>query len=166
MSMYNLCLLHGHINPISYIVCNTNINMTTIRNEIEINAPIASVFEYYTNPDNIGIMASEIVKESENVSVKKRRRFRNEVTGNIWEKEMISVGSCSQGTNKKLLQDKHKVIQRWESVKNSKMDKKDTRVFILLNRITNYRKDGNFLTGVKRDKINKGFNKRSNSKQN
>jgi uncharacterized protein YndB with AHSA1/START domain len=27
--------------------------MTTIRNEIEINAPIASVFEYYTNPDNI-----------------------------------------------------------------------------------------------------------------
>jgi uncharacterized protein YndB with AHSA1/START domain len=40
-------------DSISYIACNTTIVMTTIRNEIEINAPITSVFEYYTNPDNI-----------------------------------------------------------------------------------------------------------------
>ena len=46
--------------------------MTTIRNEIEINAPITSVFEYYTNPDNIKeAWPSEIVKESENVSGQK-----------------------------------------------------------------------------------------------
>jgi len=41
------------ISSMNYIVCNTTMIMTTIRNEIEINAPIASVFEYYTNPDNI-----------------------------------------------------------------------------------------------------------------
>jgi hypothetical protein len=46
--------------------------MTTIRNEIEINAPLASVFEYYTNPDNIKeAWPREIVKESENVSGQK-----------------------------------------------------------------------------------------------
>ena len=46
--------------------------MTTIRNEIEINAPIVSVFEYYTNPDNIKeAWPREIVKESENVSGQK-----------------------------------------------------------------------------------------------
>ena len=46
--------------------------MTTIRNEIEINAPVASVFAYYTNPDNIKeAWPREIVKESENVSGQK-----------------------------------------------------------------------------------------------
>ncbi len=40
--------------------------MTTINNEIEINAPVDRVFEYYTNPDNIKeSWPRDIVKESE-----------------------------------------------------------------------------------------------------
>ncbi|MDQ4074468.1 MAG: SRPBCC family protein, partial [Thermoproteota archaeon] len=43
--------------------------MTTIKNDIEINAPVEKVFEYYTNPDNIKeSWPKEIVKESESVS--------------------------------------------------------------------------------------------------
>ena len=46
--------------------------MTTIQNQIEINAPVERVFEYYTNPDNIKeSWPRDIVKESENVSGQK-----------------------------------------------------------------------------------------------
>jgi uncharacterized protein YndB with AHSA1/START domain len=46
--------------------------MTSIRNEVEINAPVDSVFEYYTNPDNIKeSWPRDIVKESENLSGQK-----------------------------------------------------------------------------------------------
>lgn len=46
--------------------------MTTIRNEIEINAPLEIVYEYYTNPDNIqDTWPRDIVKSSENVSGQK-----------------------------------------------------------------------------------------------
>jgi uncharacterized protein YndB with AHSA1/START domain len=47
--------------------------MTTINTDIEINAPIDRVFEYYTNPDNIKeSWPRDIVKESENVSGQKK----------------------------------------------------------------------------------------------
>ena len=51
--------------------------MTTISANIEIQAPVEKVFEFYTNPDNIKeSWPRDIVKESENVSgQKKRRRF-------------------------------------------------------------------------------------------
>ena len=46
--------------------------MTTIQTQIEINAPVNTVFEYYTNPDNIKeSWPRDIVKESENVSGQK-----------------------------------------------------------------------------------------------
>ncbi|HYO06453.1 MAG TPA: hypothetical protein VER14_05685 [Phototrophicaceae bacterium] len=42
--------------------------MTTVNSEIEINAPLGIVFEYYTNPDNIKeSWPRDIVKESETV---------------------------------------------------------------------------------------------------
>ena len=46
--------------------------MTSIRTEVEINAPVDRVFEYYTNPDNIKeSWPRDIVKESESVSGQK-----------------------------------------------------------------------------------------------
>ena len=43
--------------------------MTTVQYEIEINAPVDKVFEYYTNPDNIKqAWPRDIVKESESIS--------------------------------------------------------------------------------------------------
>ena len=67
-----MCLYNGHINSISYLVSDTNIIKTIIRNEIKINAPIASVFEYYTNTDNIKeVWPSEILKNQRMSRVKK-----------------------------------------------------------------------------------------------
>jgi uncharacterized protein YndB with AHSA1/START domain len=43
--------------------------MTSITTEVEINAPVERVFEFYTNPDNIKeSWPKDIVKESENVA--------------------------------------------------------------------------------------------------
>ena len=49
--------------------------MTTIQSQIEINAPVERVFEYYTNPDNIKeSWPRDIVKESEKCIWSKKRR--------------------------------------------------------------------------------------------
>jgi hypothetical protein len=46
--------------------------MTEIKYEIQIDAPVRSVYEYYTNPGNIKkVWPSEIVKESEDISNQK-----------------------------------------------------------------------------------------------
>ena len=44
--------------------------MTTVQYEIEINAPVDKVFEYYINPNNIkqAWPPRDIVKESESLS--------------------------------------------------------------------------------------------------
>ena len=43
--------------------------MNTINYEINITAPVARVYEYYTNPDNIKkAWPQDIVKKSESVS--------------------------------------------------------------------------------------------------
>jgi len=49
--------------------------MTTIQNQIEINALFEQVFEYYANPDNIKeSWPRNIVKESENISGQKVKK--------------------------------------------------------------------------------------------
>ena len=51
--------------------------MTTIEYEIDINAPLDKVYEYYTNPDNIKqAWPQDIVKESENVSGQKMKKVQ------------------------------------------------------------------------------------------
>ena len=43
--------------------------MSQIRYDVEINAPVERVYEYYTNPDNIKeAWPQDIVKESESLS--------------------------------------------------------------------------------------------------
>ena len=80
--------------------------MTTIRNEIEINAPIVSVFEYYTNPDNIKeAWPREIVKESENVSGQKSEEGSEmKVTGEyMGKKDDMLLEVVDKEQNRKLV---------------------------------------------------------------
>jgi uncharacterized protein YndB with AHSA1/START domain len=43
--------------------------MTSVKYEIDINAPLEQVYEYYTNPDNIKeAWPQDIVKESQSLS--------------------------------------------------------------------------------------------------
>ena len=49
--------------------------MTKIKYEIDIQAPLEQVYEYYTNPDNIKqAWPQDIVKESESLSNSKMRK--------------------------------------------------------------------------------------------
>ena len=67
--------------------------MTNIQHETEINAPVARVYDYYTNPNNIQkAWPCDIVKESESLSSSKNEegsdtRVKGEYIGK--EEEMI-----------------------------------------------------------------------------
>jgi ligand-binding SRPBCC domain-containing protein len=163
--MVILCLCRGHINSISYIVCNTNIILTTIRNEIEINAPISSVFEDYTNPDNIKeAWPREIVKESENVSGQKSEEGSEmKVTGEyMGKKDDMLLEVVDKEQNRKLVtRQTEGPFKRWESVQEfqSGQNNNTTRVLHTIEyELPTTGKIGNFLTGSQaEDKIKQGI---------
>src|SRR3954453_15368390 len=94
--------------------------MTTIQNQIKINAPVERVFEYYTNPDNIKeSWPHDIVKESENVSGQKSEegsemKVRGEYMG---KKDEMTLEVVQKEQNKRLVteQAKEGPFQRWVS---------------------------------------------------
>lgn len=94
--------------------------MTTIQNQIEINAPVERVFKYYTNPDNIKeSWPSDIVKDSENISGQKSEEGSEmKVTGEYMGKtdEML-LEVVDKEQNKKLITKQTQgPFQRWDSI--------------------------------------------------
>src|SRR4029079_5870336 len=94
--------------------------MTTIQSQIEINAPVEQVFEYYTNPDNIKeSWARDIVKGSENVSGQKSEegsemKVKGEYMG---KKDEMILEVVQKEQNKKLVtRQTEGPFQTWESV--------------------------------------------------
>ena len=164
MSIFILCLRLRHINSISYILCNTNIIMTTIRNEIEINAPVASVFEYYTNPDNIKeAWPREIVKESENVSGQKSEEGSEmKVTGEyMGKKDDMLLEVVDKEQNRKLVtRQTEGPFKTWESVQEFQggPNNNTTVIHTIEYELPTTGKIGNFLTGSQaEDKIKQGI---------
>jgi ligand-binding SRPBCC domain-containing protein len=94
--------------------------MTTIQNQIEINAPVEQVFEYYTNPDNIKeSWPRDIVKESENVSGQKSQEgSKMKVTGQYMGKKDEMILEVVQKEQHKRLGTKQTEgpFQRWDSI--------------------------------------------------
>jgi ligand-binding SRPBCC domain-containing protein len=94
--------------------------MTSIQNQIEINAPVERVFEYYTNPDNIKeSWPRDIVKESENVSGQKREEGSEiKVKGEYMGKEdEMTLEVVDKEQNKILVtQQKQGPFKKWESI--------------------------------------------------
>jgi uncharacterized protein YndB with AHSA1/START domain len=94
--------------------------MTTIRNKIEINAQIASIFEYYTNPDNIKeAWPSEFVKESGNVSGQKSEEGSEmKVNGEyMGKRDNLLLEVVDKEQNKKISYKTNKdPFNRWESI--------------------------------------------------
>lgn len=94
--------------------------MTTINNEIEINAPVDRVFEYYTNPDNIKeSWPRDIVKESENVSGQKSEEgSQMKVEGEYMGKrdEMLLEVVEKQQNQRLVTRQTEGPFQSWESV--------------------------------------------------
>ncbi len=138
--------------------------MTTIRNEIEINAPIASVFEYYTNPDNIKeAWPSEIVKESENVSVQKSEEGSEmKVTGEyMGKRDNMFLEVVDKEQNKKLVtRQTQGPFKRWESIQEFQNGQKNYTLVIhtIEYELPTTGKIGNILTGSQaEEKIKQGI---------
>ena len=94
--------------------------MTTIQNQIEINAPVERVFEYYTNPDNIKeSWPHDIVKESENLSGQKSEEGSEmKVTGEyMGKKDEMILEVVQKEQNKRLVtKQTDGPFQIWESI--------------------------------------------------
>ena len=138
--------------------------MTTIQTNIEIQAPIEQVFEFYTNPDNIKeSWPRDIVKESENVSGQKSEEGSEmKVKGEYMGKsdEMI-LEVVQKEQNKKLVtRQTEGPFQTWESVQEFQSNGNNSTK---INHSITYElptpgKIANFLTGSQaEDKIRQGI---------
>ena len=94
--------------------------MTTIQNQIEINAPVERVFEYYTNPDNIKeSWPRDIVKESENVyGQKSEKGSEMKVTGEyMGKRDEMTLEVAQKEQNRRLVtRQTEGPFQKWESI--------------------------------------------------
>lgn len=138
--------------------------MTTIQTQIEINAPLNTVFEYYTNPDNIKeSWPKDIVKESENVSGQKSEegsemKVKGEYMG---KRDEMLLEVVEKEQNKRLVtRQTEGPFQQWQSTQEFQSNgNNSTRV----NHIINYElpttgKVANFLTGSQAEnKIRQGI---------
>ena len=137
--------------------------MTSITTEVEINAPVERVFEFYTNPDNIKeSWPRDIVKESENVSGQKSQEGSEmKVKGEYMGKQaemLLEVVQKEQ--NKRLVtRQTEGPFQSWESTQEFQSNgNNSTKV----NHTINYElptggKIANFLSGSQaEDKIRQG----------
>jgi ligand-binding SRPBCC domain-containing protein len=138
--------------------------MVKIENEIEINAPLERVFEYYTNPDNIKeSWPRDIVKESENVSGQKSEEGSEmKVTGEYMGKrdDMILEVVEKEENRRLVTRQTDGPFQSWESIQQFQSNENNSTK---VNHTINYElpttgKVANFLTGNQaKDKINQGI---------
>jgi ligand-binding SRPBCC domain-containing protein len=93
--------------------------MTTIQYEIDINASVDKVFDYYTNPDNIKqAWPQDIVKESESLSDTKNEegaemKVKGEYMGK--EAEMILEVTDKEQNKRLTTQQKEGPFKTWTS---------------------------------------------------
>jgi len=138
--------------------------MTTISTNIQIQAPVDQVFEFYTNPDNIKeSWPRDIVKESENVSGQKSEEGSEmKVEGEYMGKKDEMILEVAQKEQNKRLVTKQTQgpFQSWESIQEFQSNgNNSTKV----NHTINYElpttgKIANFLTGSQaEDKIRQGI---------
>ena len=138
--------------------------MTTISTNIQIQAPVEQVFEFYTNPDNIKeSWPRDIVKESENVSGQKSEEGSEmKVEGEyIGKRDEMFLEVAQKEQNKRLVTKQTQgPFQSWESIQEFQSNgNNSTKV----NHTINYElpttgKIANFLTGSQaEDKIRQGI---------
>ena len=138
--------------------------MTTINTQIQIQAPVEQVFEYYTNPDNIKeAWPKDIIKESENLSGQKSEEGSEmKVEGQYMGKrdEMILEVTQKEENKRLVTRQTEGPFQSWESVQEFQINgNNSTRV----NHTINYElpttgKIANFLTGSQaEEKIRQGI---------
>ncbi len=106
--------------------------MAQIQQEIEINAPVDRVFQYYTDPDKIKeAWPQDVVKESEATTATKNEpgsemRVAGEQMG-IWQEMRLQVAEKEQ--NRRLVtRQVEGPFKKWESIQEFKGDNNRTHV--------------------------------------
>ena len=137
--------------------------MASIQNEIDINAPVEQVYEYYTNPDNIKkAWPQDIIKESENISGQKSEegsemKVKGEHMGQ--EAEMI-VEVTDKEQNKRLVtEQKTGPFKYWKSTQEFNGNGNNTHVRHSIDyELPTTGKIANFLSGDQaKTKIQQGL---------
>jgi ligand-binding SRPBCC domain-containing protein len=138
--------------------------MTTINTQIEIQAPVEQVFEYYTNPDNIKeTWPKDIIKESENLSGQKSEEGSEmKVEGQYMGKsdEMILEVSQKEQNKRLVTRQTEGPFQSWESIQQFENNGDNSTT---VNHTINYElpttgKIANFLIGSQaEEKIRQGI---------
>ncbi len=138
--------------------------MTSVKTEVEINAPIEKVFEYYTNPDNIqDSWPRDVVKGSENVSGQKSEEGSEmKVEGEYMGKrdEMLLEVTEKEQNKRLVTKQTEGPFQSWESIQEFQSNgNNSTRVTHTINyELPTTGKVANFLTGSQADdKIRQGI---------
>ncbi|MGN6615464.1 MAG: SRPBCC family protein [Candidatus Nitrosocosmicus sp.] len=144
--------------------------MTSIQNQIEINAPVERVFEYYTNQDNIKeSWPRDVVKESENLSGQKSEEGSEmKVTGEyMGKKDEMTLEVVEKEQNKRLVTKQTQgPFQKWESIQEFQSSGNN---YTKVNHTINYElpttgKIANILTGSQAEnKIKQGIEQAAQS---
>ena len=127
--------------------------MTKIQYEVDINASVQQVFEYYTNPDNIKkAWPQDIVKESESLSGSKNEegsemKVKGEFMGR--EDEMILEVSDKEQNKRLITEQKDGPFKSWISTQEfNPSNGQSTHIrHIIEYELPNTGKIANFLTG-------------------
>ena len=138
--------------------------MTSIRTEVEINAPVDRVYEYYTNPDNIKeSWPRDIVKESENLSGQQSEEgSQMKVEGEYMGKrdEMLLEVAQKEQNKRLVTRQTEGPFQSWESIQEFQSNgNNSTRVTHTINyELPTGGIIANFLSGSQaEDKIRQGI---------
>lgn len=138
---------------------------TTITTNVQIQAPVEQVFEYYTNPDNIKeSWPRDIVKESENLSGQKSEEGSEmKVEGEYMGKrdEMVLEVAQKEQNKRLVTVQKEGPFQSWESIQEFQSNGNGNTTKV--NHTINYElpatgKIANFLSGSQaEEKIRQGI---------
>jgi ligand-binding SRPBCC domain-containing protein len=143
--------------------------MTEIKYEIEIDAPVRSVYEYYTDHENIKkAWPSDIVKESEDISgTKNEEGTEMKVKGEyMGQEEQMKLEVIRKEENKKLVTKQTEgPFKRWESVQEFQGNGNSTHVKHAINyELPTTGKIANLLSGSQADnKIREGLKQAANT---
>ena len=137
--------------------------MTTIEYEVDINAPVERVYEYYTNPDNIKeAWPRDVVKESESTTESKNEpgsemKVKGEYMGH---QDEMHLQVAEKEPNRRLVTRQIQgPFKRWESIQEFQGHNNSTHVKHKIEyELGTMAKAGNFVTGNQADdKIRQGL---------
>jgi ligand-binding SRPBCC domain-containing protein len=151
-------------NLFNYYEKQHAVDMTQIKYETDINAPVGRVYEYYTNPDNIKeAWPRDVVKESESTTPSSKNEPGSEmkVKGEYMGRQAeMRLEVAEKAPNRRLVtRQTEGPFKKWESIQEFQGNNNRTHVKHVIDyELGTAAKAGNFVTGSQADdKIRQGL---------